>query len=46
MEVIESLYPVILKIINCSIRNNKFPDTLKEAIITPIIKGLSLDPEI
>ena len=46
IEVIELLYPIILQIVNSSISEAKFPDALKHAIVSPIIKALNLDPNI
>ena len=39
------LYPIFLKIVNSSIFHCEFPNPLKHAIVTPILKGSSLDPE-
>ena len=36
--------PVITQIVNCSLNSGTFPDSLKHAIITPVIKKQSLDP--
>ncbi|KAK6179717.1 hypothetical protein SNE40_012018 [Patella caerulea] len=45
-DCLPSLICVITNIINSSIRENIFPDTFKSAIIFPLIKKKSLDPEI
>lgn len=39
------LNPIILKIVNDSISNSAFPDYLKQAIITPVIKNQAADIE-
>ena len=39
------LYPILLRIINFSLQNNIFPDLLKNALVTPVIKSESKDPE-
>ena len=39
------LVPVITKIINLSFQNGYFPDVLKTAMITPLIKKPTLDSE-
>ena len=39
------LAPVLLRIINSCIENNVFPDELKKAIITPVIKDETKDPD-
>ena len=39
------LYPLILKIVNLSLSTGEFPSPLKHALITPILKNPSFDPE-
>ena len=39
------LHPILLQIINFSLQNNVFPDLLKNALVTPVIKSESKDPE-
>ena len=39
------LTPVIMKIVNESILTNTVPDTMKGAIVTPLIKKSNLDPD-
>ena len=41
-----SLLPLITKIVNASLREARFPQEMKHAIVTPLIKKSSLDPEI
>ena len=36
--------PVITRIVNCSLNTGTFPDSLKHAIISPVIKKQSLNP--
>ena len=45
-EFIDLLYPLILQIINSSISSGIFPELLKHAVISPILKKHTLDPEI
>lgn len=45
-QCIDELLPIITKIINLSLGNGKFPDVLKSALITPLIKKQNLDCEI
>ena len=40
------LLPALLKLINSSFNLGLFPDDLKTAIVTPIIKSTRLDPEL
>ena len=42
---VDELLPVITRIINLSLENGVFPDSLKHAIITPLIKKPNLDPK-
>ena len=42
---IDILCPVYERIINSSIANSVFPKELKHAIVTPILKSATLDPE-
>ena len=46
MSCIDELLPIILKIINSAIQECEFPNPLKHAIITPILKKALLDPEL
>ena len=41
----DELVPIITQIINMSFQNRHFPDSLKSALITPLIKKPSLDCE-
>ena len=41
----ELLLPIIAKIVNLSVSKCCFPDQLKSALVTPIIKDISKDPE-
>ena len=41
----DELVPIITQIINMSFQNGHFPDSLKSALITPLIKKPSLDCE-
>ena len=41
----DEIVPALHKIINSSLENGYFPDNLKTAIITPIIKSRNLDPD-
>ena len=40
------LLPVITDIVNMSLSSGKFPDSLKLALVKPLLKKLSLNPEI
>ena len=40
------LLPIITDIVNCSLSNGDFPSSLKIAMVKPLLKKLSLDPEI
>ena len=42
----DELVPIITKIINVSFQNGCFPNALKTAMITPLIKKPTLDSEI
>ena len=42
---VEPLAPYLLHIINTSIETGVVPNTFKEAVVTPLIKKPSLDPE-
>jgi hypothetical protein len=44
IKIMDLLYPIILHIVNCMIMESKFPDALKHAIVSPVIKGANLDP--
>ena len=41
-----SLLPVITNVVNSSLRKAVFPQEMKHAIMSPLIKKLSLDPNI
>jgi hypothetical protein len=45
MSCVDILCPVYEKIVNSSIANSVFPKDLKHAIVTPILKSPTLDPE-
>ena len=45
-EFMDLLYPIIQHIINDSISSGSFPDLLKIACISPILKSYLLDPEL
>ena len=45
MNCLDLLLPLYLNFINNCIKHSHFPDSLKHAVITPIIKNNSLDPE-
>jgi len=40
------LVPIIMKIINTSLSSSLMPDQLKEALLSPLLKKLLLDPDI
>ena len=42
MEILECIF---LKIVNTTIKDSQFPDPLKQAEVTPILKQSTLDPE-
>ena len=42
---VDILSPVITRIVNLSLTTGKFPSSQKSAIITPLLKKASLDPE-
>ena len=39
------LLPVMTKIINCSLRSSQVPKSMKSAVVTPLLKKSTLDPE-
>ena len=43
--LLDTLLPVICKIINLSLSSGNFPDLYKNALVTPLLKKISLDPE-
>ena len=45
-DCLDALLPFITKIVNISLSTNIMPVNLKEAIITPLLKKLKLDPEL
>ena len=42
---VDILSPVITRIVNLSLTTGKFPSSQKSAIITPLLKKATLDPE-
>ncbi|KAJ8023848.1 hypothetical protein HOLleu_36405 [Holothuria leucospilota] len=42
----EQLTPIITEIINWSLSWSEFPEQLKHALVRPLLKKHSLDPEI
>ena len=45
-ECIAELLPIITAIVNASLRSAKVPCTFKNAVITPLLKKASLDPDV
>ena len=45
-ECITELLPIITAIVNASLRSTKVPSTFKNAVITPLLKKASLDPDV
>ena len=45
-DCLDSLLPVITRIVNLSLASAEVPSDMKEAIVIPLIKKLTLDPEI
>ena len=45
-DCLDSLLPVITRIVNLSLSSAEVPSDMKEAIVIPLIKKLILDPEI
>ena len=43
---LDTLLPIITMLINLSLSSGEMPDNLKEAILTPLIKKICLDPDI
>ena len=43
---VEELLPTITKIVNASLSSCTLPDSMKEALVTPLLKKASLDPEV
>ena len=43
---LDCLLPIISRIVNSSLVSGVFPETLKHSIITPIIKKVTMDPNI
>ena len=43
---VEELLPTITKIVNVSLSSCTLPDSMKEALVTPLLKKVSLDPEV
>ena len=41
-----TLLPILTKVVNSSLSSGTFPDTLKQSIITPVLKKSSLDHNI
>ena len=46
MQILDTLCPIILRIVNSIISQSEFPKALKHAVITPILKNPKLDPEL
>jgi hypothetical protein len=46
LEFIDTLLPVILRIVNLSLRSGTVPEQFKKAILKPLIKKQTLDPEV
>ena len=44
--LLDTLLPVITQIINLSLESGSFPNEYKEAHVKPLIKKISLDPEV
>ena len=42
---VEELFPTITKIVNTSLSSCTLPDSMKEALVTPLLNKVSLDPE-
>ena len=45
-EVLDSVISDILKIVNCSLYSGVFPDSLKTAVVRPLLKKHNLDPSV
>jgi hypothetical protein len=45
-DMIDHLSPTITKIVNLSLSTSIFPDDMKQALVTPLLKKTSLDKEI
>ena len=43
---LHALLPILIKVVNNSLGSGTFPDTLKQSIITPVLKKSSLDLNI
>ena len=43
--LLEQLLPVICKIVNLSLSSGTFPDTYKTALVKPLLKKITLDPD-
>ena len=43
---VEELLPTITKIVNASLSSCTLPDSMKGALVTPLLKKASLDPEV
>ena len=43
---LHTLLPILTKVVNSSLTSGTFPDTLKQSIITPVLKKSSLDHNI
>ena len=43
---VDTLLPVITSIINNSFRSGSFPRTLRQAVVTPLIKKPTLNPDL
>jgi hypothetical protein len=45
-DCLDALLPTITKIVNISLATSVMPTSMKEAIVTPLLKKASLDPEL
>ena len=45
-ECLDSLLPIITRVVNLSLTSAEVPSDMKEALVIPLIKKLTLDPEI
>jgi len=43
---LETLLPIVTKIVNLSLQSGTFPTSYKTAIVKPLLKKISLDPEV
>ena len=45
-DCLDELLPIITKIINASLKSGQVPQSFKTAVVTPLIKKASLDPDV